>query len=734
MKFQQGEDNGLPFYKRLLENKVLVGSLIGLISIFLCLYIFIIFFLTPVVKQKVISSVHKSSKGLYSLQMDDFKLKFWRGAFYMENVRLIQDTVLLEKLREKDPASNLSNIDISIHEVNISRIWWQNFLFDRSLKVGRIHLNEPKFVFKAKAPVDTLKVGEESFLELLPGIIASFAGSLNIEQLKIDQGKLTYDVMGNTGLTKQKMDSLFLDMKNIEIDTVSPRKALFTNDVHFSVNNYELLTGDQLYKLNVKKIYGSYADSILKIESIHFDPISEKSAKDHYHVFIKAIETTGINYAVFFKEKKALLGTMRIISPDIEVRYNMPEKSADSGSSSNANILQTILPYIGNTFVMKHFLMENGNFRSIVKSSSGNINQKARNIYLALNDIRLDSATIKNGKYWKSLTARLSDFEGNFAAQNIKLTMNSLHASSSGSTLNLTGVEIAQLHHSEKGSQMYYKNFTKSINMSGIDYYRLLYGKGIAIKNMDINEMRVDIFNNANVAKTPAYAGEMPNELIRRLPFYLRIDNLKLNDAYVLYTDYSAEVKDPGRLSFEHTNMHFRNLTNDPKLMTTKTPAEIKGSTKVMGKGLLTLNIKMPLLSKEFQCSYTGSLGEMEGKYFNSFLEYGGMRLESGTIEAQNFHVNVKNGIATGDMLLLYHNLDAQVVEKKTGKIKHLFSHIANFVLKNENKKEKQKGPKPATVEYGRKKEDGFLSYIWASISESIVKTVVKDFFEPFIK
>jgi hypothetical protein len=666
--------------------------------------------------------------------MEDFKLRFWTGAFHMEKVRLIQDTVLLEKLRKKDPTSNLSNIDIAIQEVNISRIWWQNFLFNRSLKVGKIHLDGPQFVFRARAPVDTLKVGEESFLELLPGLIASFAGSLNIEELSVDRGVLHYDVLGKTGLTKQKVDSLFLEMKNIEIDTVSAQKALFTNDVHFSLSNYELITSDQLYKLNVKKIAGSYADSLLKIESIRFDPLKGQEAKDHFHVFVKEIVTKGINYSVFFKEKKALLGTMRIISPNIEVVYNMPDKTADSSKSSNANILQTILPYIGNTFVMKSFIMENGNFSSVVKNKDGNVNQKAKNIHLSLNDIRLDSATIKNGKYWKSLSARLTDYEGLFAAQNIKLSIKNLNANSNGSRLNLAGVQLAQLHKSEKGEQMYYKNFIQGVRMSGIDYYRLLYGKGIAIGNVNVDKASLEISHNGNLQNNNVPSGEMPHEFIRRIPVYIRVDNLNLNNANITYIDYSPEVKEPGRLTFENTNLKFTNITNDPKLMTLQSPARITGSTKVMGQGLLKLDIKVPLLSKDFECNYTGSLGPMEAKYFNSFLEYGGMRLESGTIEAQNFQVVVKNGLASGNMLLLYHDLDAQVVEKKTGKVKKLFSHIANFVLKDKNNKKDELGkPKSAAVEYGRKKEDGFLSYIWASISESIVKTVVKDFFEPFI-
>ncbi|MBX9853411.1 MAG: hypothetical protein K2X86_16820 [Cytophagaceae bacterium] len=179
-----------PFYKKPFNNRKLRIVVISLAVLLLGGFIFIHFLLTPIVKKKIISSVYKSSGGLYNLQMEDFELRFWSGAVYMAKVKLKQDTILLNKLRKEDPSGNLSNIDIQINEVIISRIWWQNFLLNNSLKVGSVKINQPEFSFQAKAPSDTIKVGKKSFLDLLPGIVASFAGSLKIAELKIEQGKL----------------------------------------------------------------------------------------------------------------------------------------------------------------------------------------------------------------------------------------------------------------------------------------------------------------------------------------------------------------------------------------------------------------------------------------------------------------------------------------------------------------------------------------------------------------
>jgi hypothetical protein len=725
----------LSYYRNQRIASVIIISLAGLIA---ALYIFVHFFLTPVVKDKIIKSVSASSDGLYNLQMDDFGLRFWTGAFYMDNVKLVQNKAVLAELRKKDPSANFSDISIVIKEVAVSRIWWENFLFDKSLKVGRIFIDHPEFNFSSRLPVDTIKVEKNSFVDVLPAIIASFAGSLKIEELRVEQGILHHDVLSDAGVNRQYADSIFVDLKNIKIDTVSQKiNALFTNDVSFEIRNYQLMTSDQLYKMNVGSLQGSYADSILDIKSIALVPATKEKVKDHYNIFIKEISTRGIDYSLFFKKNKVSLGTMKIDGPDIDLIYHMAaSSSADSSSKktkSKMDIIATAFQYMAATFKMKRLIIENGNFNSSFISANGTTSQKASDLMLTFDSIQIDTVTLKNGKYWKAFELSLTNYEGRMTPQNLKLTLNSVDASSQKSNLNLTGVQVAQLHPSKKGEQMYFKNYSKSINLSGIDYHRLLYGEGVSVKKMDINEMKIAIYNDEAYATKNAYTGQMPNELIRNVPTYLCIENLNINDAFIKYQDQSPDVKEPGILTFENTTLNISNLTNDKLKNTSKTPAILKGETKVMGKGLLKLDIKMPLLSPQFNCDFKGSLGEIEGKYFNSFLAYGGMELESGTIEAQNFQVNVVNGKASGNMLLLYHDLNAKLVNKKTGNVKHLVSHIANFILKNENKSDKLKKPRVVGVQYDRKNTDGFLTYIWGSISRSITEAVVKDFFQPVI-
>ncbi|MBX9852082.1 MAG: hypothetical protein K2X86_10020, partial [Cytophagaceae bacterium] len=59
----------------------------GLLIILSLLIIpFIYFFLDAIVKHRIIEGVHKSSEGLYILQIEELDAKFWSGAISMKDV------------------------------------------------------------------------------------------------------------------------------------------------------------------------------------------------------------------------------------------------------------------------------------------------------------------------------------------------------------------------------------------------------------------------------------------------------------------------------------------------------------------------------------------------------------------------------------------------------------------------------------------------------------------------
>ncbi|HEX8549664.1 MAG TPA: hypothetical protein VF691_22080 [Cytophagaceae bacterium] len=727
-----------PFKKYSRRKKILIGVIAFFGAVIIGGYVFVHFFLSPLVKNKIIQSVHVSSKGLYSLNIDDFALGFWKGAVYMDKVTLTQDSVLLRKLQLEDPRANYSTVRVNIKSIHISRIWWQNFLLDRSLEVGTIEINKPQFYFGGKVPEDTLKLGKQSFLELLPGLIASFAGSLKIKELTVNKGELRFDLKSKKGVSKQRADNIFINLRQIDIDTSGANDVLYTEYLKFRIENYELITDDQLYKLKIDKFAGSYADSTLQVRGISFNPVKKLEDGDLYKISIRGIDTRRINFALFFKEKKVSLGDMMVDSPDIKVAYKLKAstKQEEHGSMAMQTMLQIALPYVANTFKMNKLQISNGRIDSRVLTSKGLVAQRGDKINILLNGIVIDSATSKTGKIWKDISLRLNNYQAMIHPQNLKLDIGTISASTSSNSVRLNKLDFNQINKGGKNRNLFIKNTIESVKMTSVDFEALLTGSKVSMKRMDVSTLDLEILRKAsnNDKSTEEYHGKMPHELIKTIPIYLRVDEIFIANANLVYKEVAVDVKEPVILNFDKIKLHVLNFTNDPKRMSRANPAVAEGHALVMGQGLLKLKMKVNLVDNNFNGSYAGSLGKMEAKHFNNLLEYAGMRLESGTIEAQKIKVNVTNGHGTGRMILIYHSLNTKLISKKKGKVKKVLSHIANFILKNENKIRGERRPEVVVIDYERQPEDDYINYIWNCINNAIIETVVKDFFEPFVK
>jgi hypothetical protein len=649
------------------------------------------FFLSRLIKKKIISSIHESSGGLYSLKMEYFDFEFWSGAVHLTSAKLTQDTVLLNRLRKQHPSSNLSNVDIDVDDMKISSISWKNYLLNRNLKVGVIKVSRPKFYFNGKLPKDTIKVGQQSFLNELPGIVASFAGSLEIDGIQLEKGVLEYNVKADSGTSHQKADDIFLTMKDIRIDTLQARNSLHSNYVDFSLGNYELVTSDNLYKLNVGALKGSYVDSTLIIDSISLTPNTHpKGSNDHYNAFIGRITNRKIDFSLFFKNRKVALGDMLVENVDFDFSYHMVPTASNKDSSTNSNVgatrkfLKAILPYIAYSFTMNRFSIENAKFKSVVfNTDGGSVMQSGKDISLAVDSIRIDTNTITSNKYWRNLKLGMNHYETTFTPQNIKFKAKSIGIKSMTEAVDLKGVQLMKSNPLDQKEQIFYNNYTEEIKINGISYQGLFSGKGIIVRSVLIDRTKLEVINDSKYANNNP--SRMPNEIVRSIPFPIEIDHVSFINGSIKYKTYTEGVKDPGILTFEKTKMDITNFTNNPKKMSDKNPAKIKAEAYVMGKGLFKLEADVPLLSKDFNFKYQGSLGRIDGTNFNSLLESGGMQLVSGEVEAQHFEVTVVKGKATGEMLLMYYDLKAKLVNKKTGKVKNFLSHIANFILKNQN-------------------------------------------------
>jgi hypothetical protein len=259
----------------------------------------------------------------------------------------------------------------------------------------------------------------------------------------------------------------------------------------------------------------------------------------------------------------------------------------------------------------------------------------------------------------------------------------------------------------------------------GLDLFRALHREQWTMRSMRFDKARLEVFLDRDLPMKPEK--KMPHELVRDIPYFFNIDSIHVRNSYVGYTEVVAGNE--GRLDFENTNATVLNLTNDRrKRLSGKAVAHVFATTRMLGKGDLSLDLLLPLLDREFNCSYTAKLGPMSLTHLNELLEEKDfIRIDEGDVESVTIHAKVLDGTADGNVEAIYKNLKISVLDRnKDGKKKKLVSALANFLIRGKNVKDSKGKPfKEGKIAYSRTPEDGMLRFIWQSARTGLMQTML---------
>jgi hypothetical protein len=697
---------------------------IVLLSITIIFFLAINFFLNRFVKHQIIKSVHRTSHGLYHVEIGSLHAHFWSGAVHMKDVRLFQDSSLFEYFQKKDTATHLSHINVGFDAIDISSIKWRNYLRNNNLKVGKIDLHSPRFYMQSQTIHSKIEDSDKNFLDLLPGLIASFAQSLKIHELNVISGELQFDLKYGTGITSQTADHINLTLNEIKIDTSSVLKAIYSKDAVLSFSNYVLVTPHKDFKLTINKGYGKLSDSLLTLSNLNFKKQKDTlGKKDYMNISIKDIKGSGLNFQALLRRRKIDLRKLEFESPDIDIKTPYNPKQ----NKQTINNLPDIIPSFTKDFVdslkIDTIQLVNGRMKTDIGTKSGNIIQAAEKIKVEFIRFPVIKNPDQNYEAERAIVSMIN-YKLNITSLNFKMQVGQIKMSTKIKGLILDNISMTQMHSHGPKQRYFFTNSIRNVRAYGIDFPSMIQDKELNMDKLSFFAMDLKIFLDAG-KPIKLKTHNMPQDLMSKLKFPIDIKELVFNNANILYTDKEPDLKQAA-LSFTKSNVVLKNFTNNPKKMNNKTQAIAKGSTLVMGQGLLNFNLKIPFLSKTFDCSYDGTVGKMDGALFNDFMGMAGFRVDRGQIEPSKFNVNVVNGNANGDIEFIYHDLNVKVIDKNTGKLKKKDSWLVNFAVKNDNPQKPGHEPERVNVQTSLTPEDGFFYFLWKVLRIGAVETMTK--------
>lgn len=144
-------------------------------------------------------------------------------------------------------------------------------------------------------------------------------------------------------------------------------------------------------------------------------------------------------------------------------------------------------------------------------------------------------------------------------------------------------------------------------------------------------------------------------------------------------------------------------------------------------------HMEMPLSADTFSMHFTGRVGPFDLARLNPLtIPLQGLEIQKGRMEGLRFDVRVEGSNAGGTVWSAYHDLDVQLVSRKSGEgglFKDIKSFVANtFVLDDDNMPdpEKGEGTRPGEVAYFVRPTDPFFTRVWAPVRDGLL-AVAKD-------
>lgn len=147
----------------------------------------------------------------------------------------------------------------------------------------------------------------------------------------------------------------------------------------------------------------------------------------------------------------------------------------------------------------------------------------------------------------------------------------------------------------------------------------------------------------------------LPLQQLRKLPFGISIDSLRMVKSYISYEEFQIEAGVPITVFFDDITATLLHINNDPSMAQGETI--LKAKCAFMGKGSVELVTVMPWQAEK-NCTVEGNVKNFNLQNINPLLEpLANMKIESGIMKRLHFKYAYNSTRADGEVALNYENL-----------------------------------------------------------------------------
>ncbi len=479
------------------------------------------------------------------------------------------------------------------------------------------------------------------------------------------------------------------------------------------------------YLTNVRLQADSQVYERLKRES--------RASDNRYDVSIKAIKIRNFHPKRLYQSRKLNIDELTIESPAIAVVTE--DVFQDTTQVKERKTLYQQISRFLNEVRISKLVMDDVSYSLENRSDTNTRRSSFDNIHIAVNDVLIDSLSEQDTSrlyHSQGIDFRMDEYRIATADSLYYLDLKGIAFSSSERALNVGRIAL-QPRKSKKdfprssGAERIDMAFD-SLSLRAIDIRQLLASQRFHAGRLAVAKGFVEVYRDASVVKPGKNrSGQKslkdPHDQLKDFARNLRIDTMELARINVAYEELDKTTREPGRISFDRSNIQILNLTNDSASISRNRFLKVNVDSRFMNSAALEANFVFDLLSPEGDFQYRGKLGRLDARRLNPLLRsLAQVEVQSATIRSLAFNFKANKRRAVGAVDFRYHNLKINLLKMEGGRLSNdrLVSNLANnFILHPANPDAKGKFIK-ANVRMSRPQDYSFFKLVWRSIFQGI--------------
>lgn len=278
------------------------------------------------------------------------------------------------------------------------------------------------------------------------------------------------------------------------------------------------------------------------------------------------------------------------------------------------------------------------------------------------------------------------------------------------------------------------------VEVKGIDFNAYLSEGIVVVDTLIARNLRLESFTDLRKKEDFERRPKMVHESINELDQLIHIRHAIVENSYIQIEERpDNQAPHAGSMFFSELNGHITNISNHKTLRGENEILEMDASAKLMGKGLVKLNVTYALESEEGRFRLKGSMGPMDLTALNSMIEpEAKVSLKSGKLNRLDFNILGNDDSGEGDLIVRYEDFEIELLNKDYEKDRNIFRRIgafvANKVIIKSTNPQKNGDLREGKVYFERLKNKSMFNYWWQLILSGLKSTVTGDDLEAMKK